>query len=416
MTKKEYLEKRNAAATKAKEILALAEKEARGLKVEERESYEQIRAEIESLDDMQQRREEMDAIDADAATIAARQGKPTVHPTQYAPAFKGRSAYRAFIEEGPAGFSAEQRNAILSGINEFKPELRALATQTGSGGGYLINDEPLAAIESGMKYYGPMLTASDMIMTSTGADLPIPTDNDTTNSGAILAENIQIGTQDVSVGQIVMKAYTYTSKLVLVPWQLMQDSAFDVEGWLNEKLATRIGRILNTHFTTGTGQGQPNGIVTAAASGKTAASATAITYNELLDLEHSVDIAYRIQPGAGFMMNDSTVKYIKQLQDSSGRPLWQPAIQTGIGTGIPDTLDGFPYYVNNDMAAIATGNKTVLFGQFKKYKVRGVKGIVLVRMVERYADYLQTGFFAFARYDGNLSDAGTRPVKYLVQA
>jgi HK97 family phage major capsid protein len=112
------------------------------------------------------------------------------------------------------------------------------------------------------------------------------------------------------------------------------------------------------------------------------------------------------------MMHDSTLKLLKEILDKYGRPLFQP----GITVGAPDTLNGYPYSINNDLPAVALNSKSLLFGQFSKYTVRRVREVAIVKLSERYADYGQVAFIGFARYDGQLMDAGTHPVKYLVQA
>ena len=150
--------------------------------------------------------------------------------------------------------------------------------------------------------------------------------------------------------------------------------------------------------------------MTGAALGVTAAAASAITFDEIVDLEHQVDIAYRI--GARFMLADSTVQVLRKLKDSEGRYLWQ---QSHVA-GVPGLLFNYPYVVNNDMATITNSAKTVLFGQLSKYKIRDVAGIRLRRLTELYAANDQEGFVLFVRSDGNLLNAGGGPVKYLQQA
>ena len=246
--------------------------------------------------------------------------------------------------------------------------------------------------------------------TASGNDIPMPTENDTSNKGAILAENAQITEQDITFGSTTLNAYMYTSKLVRVSMQLMQDSAFDMNSFLGVKLGERIARIHNEHFTTGTGSSQPQGVATAAVTGVTAASATAITYAEIVDLEHSLDPAYR--NNARFMMKDSTLQILKKLVDGDSRPLWT----AGVASGEQDRLLGYPYVINQDMPAATTGLDSLLFGDFSKYMIRDVAGAGLMRLTERYADYLQVGFFAFMRSDGKLLDAGTNPIKTLQMA
>jgi HK97 family phage major capsid protein len=181
-------------------------------------------------------------------------------------------------------------------------------------------------------------------------------------------------------------------------------------------LGERIGRIQNDHFTTGSGVSQPNGLLTAATdSAVTTVSTTLISYDEMVNLEHSVDPAYR--PGAKWMFHDGALKALKKVKalqysgDTTGLPIWLP----GLAVNAPDTILGYPYVVNQSMSTPATTVKSVLFGALNKYIVRDVRDITLVRLNERYADYHQVGFLAFARSDGDLLDAGTRPVKYLTQ-
>lgn len=288
-------------------------------------------------------------------------------------------------------------------------------TVTTTGGGYVIPDEMMRALEVALLWYGPMRQASTVIRTETGADLPIPTVNDTGNVGAILDINTQVTNQDVAFGQLVLHAFKYTSKQVLVPVELMQDNAINLPQFLGEALGERIGRIQNTHFTTGAGTTLPFGLVTRAVSGNapTGSVAAGFKYADMVDLEHSVDIAYRRQ-GASFMCNDVVIARLKKLLDTAGRPIWQPADSAGMMAGAPNTLLGYPVWTNNDMStATTTGTKAVLFGALGKYLIRDTLGITLLRLDERYADYHQVAFLAFARADGDLLNAGTNPVKYM---
>lgn len=337
---------------------------------------------------------------------------------------KFREAWRrAMKHDGPAefgfrGISAEDRQLMA--------EYRDMGTGGGNalqstGGGYFVPVGFVDEVEQALKYYGPMLDVSTIMETATGQPLPYPTSNDTTIVGELIGEGSQVSTQDVTLGNIVFGAYKYSTKMVKVSIELLQDSAFDIESFLKEQFAIRLGRKLNTDFTVGTGSSQPNGIITAATAGPTAAGAstndggsetggTSIGSDDLIELEHSVDRLYR--KGAIYMMHDSTLKTIKKLKDKYGRPLWLP----GLAANGPDTINGYAFAVNNDMASIAVNAKTVVFGDVKKYHVRRVNELSVLRLVERFADYGQVAFIGFARYDGQLVDAGTHPVKYLVQA
>jgi HK97 family phage major capsid protein len=147
-----------------------------------------------------------------------------------------------------------------------------------------------------------------------------------------------------------------------------------------------------------------------AGNSTTSGETTSITYDDLVELEHSVDPAYR--KNARFMMSDTALKTVKKLKDGIGRPLWM----AGLAVKEPDTINSYPYVINQDVAVPAASAKTVLFGDFTNYFIRRVAGVQVLRLTERYADYNQVGFLAFQRWDGQLVDAGTHPIKYLQQS
>jgi HK97 family phage major capsid protein len=113
-----------------------------------------------------------------------------------------------------------------------------------------------------------------------------------------------------------------------------------------------MGRIANAKLTTGSGSSDVEGIVTNSAAGVTAASATAVTADEIIDLVHSVDPEYRQSPNAAIMMNDSTLTAIRKLKDGNGNYLWQMG---DFQIGTPQNILGYPVVVNQDMDSIATG-------------------------------------------------------------
>jgi HK97 family phage major capsid protein len=298
----------------------------------------------------------------------------------------------------------EARNA------SFEGDQRAQSVGTNSEGGFTVPDEMMQAIEVALLAYGGVRENATVIRTATGADLPIPTVNDTSNKGAILAENTQVSDVDVTFGQLVLQSYKYSSKQVKASVELLQDSSINLPAFLGAALGERLGRILNEHFTTGTGTNQPNGIVTGSAdSGVTTASNTAITRDELVSTMMSVDASYRRD--GKWMISDTILQQILKLTDATNQPLWLPGQNGPIG----DTILGAPYVINNDMPTGASA-KAVLFGDLSKYIVREVVGMEFLQLNERYADYHQVGFLAFLRANGDLLNAGTNPVKYATLA
>lgn len=285
-------------------------------------------------------------------------------------------------------------------------EERAQSVGTTTAGGFTVPDEMMRAIDNALLQWGGMRRVATVLTTATGADLPIPTSNDTGNTGEIIAENTTVNEQDITFAQVVLQAYKYSSKMIRLSVELLQDSSVNMPAFLGDALGTRIGRITNAHFTTGTGTGQPRGVATAAAtSGVTAASAGVWTYKEILQIKHSVNPAYR--ENANFMFNDTALRKMKQIEDSQNRPIWLPSLLPGE----PATFDGDTYVINQSVASGAA-QREILYGDFSKYYIRDTRGITLQRLDERYAELHQVAFLAFARMDGDLIDAGTNPIKY----
>lgn len=320
-------------------------------------------------------------------------------------------AIRTWMKRGLSRMSHDDRD-VMEGLH-VESEQRDQAAGTDNLGGYTVAPDTrlYGRIIEGMKRHELDESLFEVLNTDTGGELPIPTSNDTANKGAIVAENTDVSdAEDITFGQIKLGAYLYTSKQLPVSRVLLQDSAVDVEAFVGRKLGERMGRIKAEHMTTGNGATQPMGLVTAATVGKTGASATLIAHDDLVDLEHSVDPAHR--PNARYMFHDKVLLALKKLKDADGRPLWQP----GITSGAPDTINGHAYVINQNMAQPAANAKSILFGDMKKYLVRKVRGFVVERLDERRAELFQVVFLGFERWDADLLDAGTNPIKVFQQA
>jgi HK97 family phage major capsid protein len=341
-----------------------------------------------------------------------------------------RIAFDHFLRRGLLSLTPEERSLVIERRDTFgdmSAGTQSITASAGTSGGYLVPVGFVYDIDQALKYFCPFVDAGTFgqLNTATGALLPYPTDNDTSNEAASLAENTSDTDQGVSIGVVNFGAYKYTSHIIRVSTELMQDSAFDIQNYLAQKIGIRFGRGYETAFTVGSGSAQPTGIVTAVlASGATPVVATGsssndgtgasnatVGSNDLVALEHSVDPLYR--KSAAFVLHDQSLKKIKQLLDKYGRPLWLP----GLASNAPDTILGYPYVINQAMSQIGTagGGGVVLFGDLKKFIVRQVRPYQILRLDERYAEYGQTGFIAFSRVDSNLVDAGTHPINSLSQ-
>lgn len=287
-------------------------------------------------------------------------------------------------------------------------ESRALSSTTDTGG-YSIPDEMMKGYFDKLKWFGPMRQLATIWRTASGAALPVPSTDDTANTGEIIGESSAVTTTaDPSFGQTVLGSFKYSSKAVIVPVELLQDSSINIASYLGQKLGERIGRKQNTDFTAGAGTTLPFGVQVSSSLGKTAAATNAITLDEAIDLYHSVDIAYRNAPGAGWMMHDTVAAYIRKLKDSNNQYLWQMSVQAGQ----PDLLFGRPVYINNDQdSSFATNKRLLLYGDFSAYLIRDAGDVVFARADELRILNHQVVFLAFQRSDGALPN--TSAVKHL---
>lgn len=328
-----------------------------------------------------------------------------------------KEAFGKMIRNGYHNLNDKDRDAL-----KFQPVGAAEQSRaTGADGEYTVPEDFSGEVYRVMKYFSGW-DACRVITTSTGRDLPWPTNDDTSNAGYLIAENVSAETSatKLTFGVKTLGAYQYTSGMIQVPNVLLQDEGVNLDGFIAERLGTRLGRILNTHVTTGTGTNQPQGFAslqgTTASQGKVAAADTEFTVGELIDLMHSVDRSYRASAKAGWQFHDTTLGYIKKLQTTGtyDGPLWQPSLRDGD----PDKLLGHQYWVNNDVQALTNGlptadDRLVYFGDFNAHVVRIVNGVSIKRALERYIEKDQTGFIGFMRFDAELMD--TSAIKYLRQ-
>lgn len=317
--------------------------------------------------------------------------------------------------EGAFGKYIRSGKMTDEGVELMKLEKRGTGTQvvgTDSLGGYLVAKTWADSIDSTMKQFGGMLDAAYVFNTGTGGDFNVPTEDNRTTVGAIIGENTADVVSDETFATKTMKAFVYTSKWIKATLEMLSDSNYPLENYINGRIAERIGRKLNTDFTVGAGTTEPFGVVTSSALGSTTAGVAAVTRLEILNLIHAVDPAYR--KASKLMMNDTTLLALKKLTVGSGddRPLWTPNNQ--YLDGKPDKIEGFDIIINQDMASMATGNKFMLFGDFSKYWIRKIWDINLVSSREKYIDSRAMGYFGYCRYDGLLINTGA--VKHLKNA
>lgn len=298
-------------------------------------------------------------------------------------------------------------------------ESRALSSFGFTGGGAIVDSGFVNRLERTMKAFGPMIRTSEVMITKDGTETSWPTLNDVDNEGVQIGESEQVENDDLDFSAYKFRSYKFTSKMLKVPHELIRDTPLNLARIISDALGERLGRIVNRRATSGDGNATLSGIVGGSSAGKTTSSGTAITFEELMELQASVDPAYREQPGVGWMMNSDVASYIMRIKDGEGRFVWTDPSK-GILAGAQGMLLGAPVHMNSMMdGTLATGNKTALFGDLAAYKLRIVNSIRLRTLTERYADTDQTGFIAWIECDGCLLNpsgtAALNPVRHLVQ-
>ena len=382
-------EDRAKAFTAARSIVELAQKEGADLTPEQDAEYAKHLDDYADFDKQVKRvekinelnAEQKEVIEAKAAEVNTTTDEVVDTEKQYS------SAFSSYLKGGISGLSNNER--------EVMSEKRAQSAGTDSAGGFMVPQEFSDEMEVAMKAYGGIRSIARVINTAAGGALDWPTVDSTSLTGEWLAENVTSAEQDETFSSVTLNSFTASSRHVKFSRQLMQDSAFNIDSHVAQALGERIGRVTATAYVAGSGSGQPTGVKDSATPFSAADDAT-ISMDDMIGLKHDLDPAYRMN--ATWVMNDSTLKSISTLKDSDGQYLWRPSLIEGS----PDLILGHNYVIDQDMQSIAAGNRSVLFGDLKKYIIRDCLGFDLLRLSERFADSFQIAYVGFLRTDGIL--------------
>lgn len=284
----------------------------------------------------------------------------------------------------------------------------AMSTTTPAEGGYTVASEVVKMVIESMKAFGGMRDVATVIGTDSGNDWNYPTSDGTGETGEWVAQNTAATAGDVTFGSVALQTWKASSKKIALPVELIQDSGIDVVQFVIDRLAMRLGRLTNAAYTVGSGTAQPFGVVGRSTAGKVGATGqtATVTYDDLVDLLHSVNSEYR--RNGRWQLSDSSLRVIRKLKDTANRPIFTPGYEGGITQDAPDLLLGKPITINDDMPAMAANAKSILFGDFSKYVIRDVTGSMVIRRFDDSAFALlgQVGFCGWLRTGGNLLDAG----------
>ena len=385
MTILELREKRAKAWEAAKAFLDSHRTDKGVLSAEDDAAYSRMEQQITDLGKEISRMERLEALDAQMK-------EPVNQPLTGKP-----MSSRTIERTGRA--SDEYRTSFWDMMRSKAPlpsVVNALQEGTDSEGGYLVPDEYERTLVEALEEENVFRQLAKVIRTSSG-DRKIPVVA-TKGTASWIDEEGAYTESDDSFGQVSIGAYK-VGTMIKVSEELLNDSVFDLESYIAKEFARRIGAKEEEAFFTGDGSGKPLGILAAtggAETGVTAASSTAITADELMDLFYSLKSPYRKK--AVWVLNDSTIKAVRKLKDSTGQYLWQPSLMAGT----PDTLLGRPVKTSAYMPVIAAGAKTIAFGDFSYYWIADRQGRSFKRLNELYAANGQVGFLGSQRVDGKL--------------
>lgn len=389
-------EERGALLHEMKQILKKAQDETRDITAEESTTFDELNGKAEARKLDIDRYETAKALEAEIGQQkqeqrAGREDINTPEQQADAKATEARSQFDSYLRTGSIA-SAETRALTVSGA--------------GVVGDRAYYNQLVTSLKT---FAGVREAGATILPTSDGNDLTVPKADDTSNVGAIVGEGVEDNTEsDPTLSTITLKAYKFDSKWIKVSLEMLQDSAFPIESYINNMAGERIGRAFNTFATTGTGVGQPKGFLVAGTSGKTAALTNGTTYEEILDLIHSCDAGYRNSPNFRLTFHDTTLAALRKLKDASGQYIWAAG-----AAGAPNQILSYGYTVNNAMPQLSSGvgSKVIAAGDFARYFVRDVVGVTVVRATELFVGSGLVGFRVFSRHDSNLTDANA--IKYL---
>jgi HK97 family phage major capsid protein len=400
-TEKQILELRAEVDAQQRAILQKARDEKRALNSEEEASWQKADVDFMSLN---KELEMVRSLNERDSQFQAMQNEPIIGMTPQSAnetdlKRKHTEAFWRHVLHGE-GLSREEAHRIAA-----DPTRTQTSTVSGNGA-YTIPEEFIRELEVTMKAFGGMLQAGYIHRSPRGGTMNWPTFDNTSRTGEWLDEPRTVG---VTPGQFTFNrkqfaAYLWTDMAQLT-WEFIQDEDVSfVSRHLAQAFGESAGRALNKAFTDGNGSGKPTGILDGtggATVGKQTAGSTAILKTELIDLIHSVDPAYRTGPNVAFMLHDNILAAVRKLDfgNTNDEPIWQPSY----AAGQPDRILGYTYVINQDFpSTVAASNKIIAFGDWSKYVIRQVQDFNLLRLNERFADQLSTGFLGYLRIDGKL--------------
>ena len=365
----ELMQERASIVKKMRKVIDKADEESRALKAEEKSKIERMENDI---DDLEERiNTEKRARELEKKSIMEDQKKPEGKNDT-------RDIFRKYLREGRSRLSAEEKRAMTTGDD--------------SKGGYIVPTEFHDDIIDKLEEANVMRQLATVSTTSSEKKIPI---GDDSGKAYWLDEGANFTEDDIEFGQKTVDAHK-AGTIIKVSEELLYDNDYDLENYIQVRYVRRIANLEEEGFITGNGTGKPTGFLQDALVGKTAAGTDAITSNEIIDLYHAVPRAYRTN--GTWLFNDTTIGAVRKLKDGNDNYLWQPGLQASE----PDQILGAPIEASTAMPELEADKEVAAFGDFSFYEIFDRRGMVMQRLVEKYADEGKVGFRAYQRTDGVL--------------
>ena len=324
----------------------------------------------------------------------------------------------AAIEDGAPhqkAFDAYVRSGEDDGLRGLEVESKSLSSAVNSDGGYLVDPQTAEIIKSVLKSTASIRSIASVVNVEANSfDVLI----DHTDVGAGWADENTAATETAtpSIDRISIALHEL-SALPKASQRLLDDSAFDVEGWLAGRIADKFARAEAAAFISGDGADKPNGILNHTkvdndvwAWGNIGYVPTGIDggvdADAIVDVVYALGAQYRVN--GTFVMNSKTAGVIRKLKDSDGRFLWSD----GLAAGEPARLMGYPVLIAEDMPDAGTDSFSIAFGDFQSgYTIAERPDLRVLR--DPFSAKPHVLFYATKRVGGDVSDfAAIKLVKF----
>ena len=383
MTILELREKRNKAWEAAKAFVETKRDKDGLLSAEDAATYAEMEQKVQNYSAEIARMEAMETMEAEL-------NKPVNTP------LTGRPMNGNSQDNKTGRASNEYKEAMLQAIRtNFRNVKNVLSEGIASDGGYLVPEEYDSRLIEGLEEENIFRRLGTTITTSGERKINIA---GAKPAAAWIDEGEELTFGDAKFDQINLDAHKL-HVAVKVTEELLYDNAFGLENYLLRQFSIALANAEEDAFLNGDGAGKPLGIFAeegGAQVGVTAASATDITADEIINLVYALKRPYRKK--AKFIMNDQTIAVLRKLKDENGQYLWQPSLQAGE----PDRLFGYEVMTSAYVPMIAAGKPVIAFGDFSYYNIgdRGVRSFAELK--ELFAGNGMVGFVAKERVDGKL--------------